>query len=152
MSNENALTQNDVENFIAAWYQALDYHLPIDQIYKLLAEEALDMKFPDGEIRDYASFEKWYVRVINLFFDENHTVHPESIDVKIQGDSAIVNLIVGWQASWWEPPVAKSKRVSLDATQRWTVRLSSRNIYGVEIVTYDAMAEPFKYAPGFARL
>ena len=37
-------------------------------------------------------------------------------------------------------------------TQRWTVRRSSKNAYGLEIVTYNATVEPFKYAPGFARL
>lgn len=152
MNDENALTQNEVRNFIAAWYQALDFHLPVDQIYKLLAEEGLEMKFPDGEVRDYTSFQKWYDRVINLFFDENHAVHPDSIQINIQGNGAVVNLVVGWQASWWEPPAAKSKRVSLDSTQRWTIRRSSRNSYGMEIVTYDAIVEPFKYAPGFARL
>jgi protease I len=32
------------------------------------------------------------------------------------------------------------------------VRRSSKNSYGLEIVTYDATVEPFKYAPGFSRL
>ena len=36
--------------------------------------EDLNMQFPDGDIRDYASFKKWYDRVTNLFFDENHYV------------------------------------------------------------------------------
>jgi hypothetical protein len=32
------------------------------------------------------------------------------------------------------------------------VRKSSKNAYGLEIVSYNATVEPFKYAPGFARL
>ena len=40
----------------------------------------------------------------------------------------------------------------MDATQRWTVRRSTKNRYGLEIVTYNATVEPFKYAPGFATL
>jgi len=40
----------------------------------------------------------------------------------------------------------------MDATQRWTVRRSLNNRYGLEIVTYNATVEPFKYTPGFARL
>ena len=35
-----------------------------------------------------------------------------------------MDIVVGWQASWWIAPEAKSKRVSMDATQRWTVRRS----------------------------
>ena len=76
----------------------------------------------------------------------------ESRRATINGDEATVNIVVGWQASWWEPPAAKSKRVSMDATQRWTVKPSTKNSYGLEIVTYNATVEPFKYAPGFARL
>jgi len=59
---------------------------------------------------------------------------------------------VGWQASWWEAPAAKSKRVSMDATQRWVVRRSDKNKHGLVIAYYNAQHEPFSYAPGFARL
>ncbi len=143
-------TEDQIKHFVAAWFRALDNHNPIEDFYKLLAEEGLNVQFPDGDIRDFASFKKWYDRVTNLFFDENHNV--QNVSAKISGDQAVVDVIVGWQASWWEPPAAKSKRVSMDATQRWTVRRSSRNAYGLEIVTYNATVEPFKYAPGFARL
>ena len=144
------LTQDQIKYFVAAWFRALDHHDPIEDFYKLLTDEGLNVQFPDGDIRDFASFKKWYDRVTNLFFDENHNV--QSVNAQISGDQAVVDVIVGWQASWWEPPAAKSKRVSMDATQRWTVRRSSKNAYGLEIVTYNATVEPFKYAPGFARL
>ena len=108
------------------------------------------MIFPDGDIHDLASFKVWYDRVTNLFFDENHLV--QTVESEIKGDEADLRIVVGWQASWWEPPTAKSKRVSMDATQTWTVRRSSKNAYGLVISSYNATAEPFKYAPGFARL
>jgi len=145
-----SITQEQIKTFVAAWYRALDNHDPIEEVYKLLADEGLNMQFPDGDIRDRASFKKWYDRVTNLFFDENHYV--QTVEATIDGDEAVVDIVVGWQASWWEPPTAKSKRVSMDATQRWTVKPSTKNIYGLEIVTYNATVEPFKYAPGFARL
>jgi hypothetical protein len=146
----NPITQEQIKTFVAAWYRALDNHDPIEECYTLLAEDGLSMQFPDGDIRDYASFKKWYDRVTNLFFDENHYV--QTVEATISGDTAVVDVIVGWQASWWEAPAAKSKRVSMDATQRWTVRRSLRNRFGLEIVSYNATVEPFKYAPGFARL
>jgi hypothetical protein len=145
-----ALTIENINRFVAAWYQALDFHIPIEQVYPLLAETGLSVKFPDGDIHDQASFKVWYDRVTNLFFDENHYVQSVAADIK--GDEAVLDIVVGWQASWWEPPAAKSKRVSMDATQRWTVRASGRNAFGLEIVSYNATVEPFKYAPGFARL
>ena len=145
-----ALNEADIKRFVAAWYLALDQHAPIEGCYALLTDSGLNVQFPDGDIRDMAGFKKWYDRVTNLFFDENHNV--QSVTAKITGDEAVVDIVVGWQASWWEPPAAKSKRVSMDATQRWSVRKSSKNPYGMEIVTYNATVEPFKYAPGFARL
>ena len=146
----NPITQEQIKTFVAAWYRALDNHDPIEECYTLLAEDGLNMQFPDGDIRDYSSFKKWYDRVTNLFFDENHYV--QTVEATISGDEAVVDVVVGWQASWWEAPAAKSKRVSMDATQRWTVRRSLKNRFGLEIVSYNATVEPFKYAPGFARL
>lgn len=144
------ITLAQTKRFVAAWYLALDQHDPIETCYALLADRDLNVQFPDGDIRDMASFKRWYDRVTNLFFDENHVV--QSVEADIKGDEAELLIVVGWQASWWEPPAAKSKRVSMDATQRWTVRRSAKNAYGLEIVTYNATVEPFKYAPGFARL
>ncbi|RKH59289.1 hypothetical protein [Corallococcus llansteffanensis] len=144
------ITLEQIQRFTSAWYQALDQHVPVEECYRLLAEEGLRMQFPDGDIRDFDSFKKWYERVTHLFFDENHNV--QSIEATLREDEAEVRVVVGWQASWFEPPAAKSKRVSLDATQRWVLRRSTRNVHGLELVYYDATVEPFRYAPGFARL
>jgi hypothetical protein len=150
VSNSNPLTEENIRRFAVAWYVALDVHAPFEECARFLADQGLNMQFPDGDIRDAASFKKWYDRVTNIFFDENHNV--QSVNAKITGEEAVVDIVVGWQASWFEAPAAKSKRTSMDATQRWTVRRSSKNAYGLEIVTYNATVEPFKYAPGFARL
>ena len=144
------ITDDQIKRFAAAWYQLLDFHLPIEQAYTFLADSGLNIQFPDGDIRDFPSFKKWYDRVTNLFFDENHYV--QTVDARISGDEAVADIVVGWQASMWNPPEAKSRRVSMDATQRWTVRRSDKNAFGLVIATYNATVEPFKYAPGFARL
>lgn len=145
-----ALTLPEIKSFVAAWYLALDQHAPIETCNAMLADKGLRVIFPDGDITDLATFKKWYDRVTNLFFDENHNV--VSVEAQINGDEANLDVVVAWQASWWEPPSAKSKRTSMDATQKWTVRRSAKNPYGLEIVTYNATAAPFQYAPGFARL
>jgi hypothetical protein len=144
------ITENQIKVFVAAWFRALDQHDPIETCNAMLADQGLNMQFPDGDIRDMVSFKVWYDRVTNLFFDENHTV--QTVDAKIKGDEADLRVVVGWQASWWEAPAAKSKRTSMNATQTWTVRRSAKNAYGLEVLTYNATAEPFMYAPGFACL
>ena len=152
-----------VAAFAAAWYLALDVHAPVEDCEKLLAGDDLEMIFPEKTLHGLGDFRAWYAGgeysdgstapgVTNIFFDENHTV--KDIETEVSGEKATVNVIVGWQASWFEPPAAKSKRTSMDATQQWILRPSSpdKNPFGLEIVSYNAMLKPFEYAPGFARL
>jgi hypothetical protein len=144
------MNEDQIKQFAAAWYRALDVHAPVEECYRFLADEGLNMQFPDGDISDFSSFKTWYDRVTHLFFDESHNV--QSIKAAISGEEAVVDIVVGWQASWFEAPAARSKRTSMDAIQKWTVRRSSKNSYGLEIIAYNAFVEPFKYAPGFATL
>ncbi|MGZ9033148.1 MAG: hypothetical protein ACXW25_01875 [Rhodospirillales bacterium] len=147
---QDPITIEQARLFAVGWFLALDEHVPIERACSFLADDGLNMQFPDGDIRDYSSFKRWYDRVTHLFFDEIHAVH--SVNGTFSGERAELRVVVGWQASWFEPPAAKSKRTSMNATQDWTVRRSAKNAYGLEIVTYNATAEPFAYAPGFARL
>ena len=155
------ITAEQIKKFVAAWYLALDQHVPPQECARLAADQGLQMIFPEKTLVGLADFLAWYAGgtysdgekapgVINIFFDENHNV--VSVESKITGDQAELSVVVAWQASWFEPPSPKSKRVSLDATQKWIVRRSEKNPYGLEVISYNAMAEPFKHAPGFARL
>lgn len=148
------LSEANIRAFVGAWYRALDVHAPLGEISALLAREGLEMVFPEEQIRSREAFARWYERVTRLFFDEEHYVH----DVQIQhaqnrSESSVeLRVVVGWQTSLWVPPEPKSRRISLDATQRWVVRRSNANAYNLEIQSYNATLEPFRYAPGFARL
>src|SRR5437870_4883916 len=84
----NPITLDDIKKFAAAWYLALDQHVPIEESYKFLTDAGLNMQFPDGDIRNFDSFKQWYDRVTSLFFDENHTV--QSVEATISGDRAEV--------------------------------------------------------------
>ena len=155
------ITIEEIKNFATAWFRALDQHVPPAECAKLVAEDDLEMIFPEKTLHGASDFLAWYAGgkysdgtsapgVINIFFDENHNL--VSVKAKISGERASVDVVVAWQASWFEAPAAKSKRVSLDATQAWVLRSSRRNPYGLEVISYNAMAEPFQYTPGFSRL
>ena len=157
----SSISMNEIKNFVAAWYLALDRHVPPAECAQLVADDNLEMVFPEKTLHGISDFLAWYAGgtysdgtkapgVINIFFDENHNV--ASVDAQISGNTATLEVVVAWQASWFEAPAAKSKRTSLDATQRWVVRVSTKNAYGLEVISYNAMAKPFQYAPGFARL
>jgi hypothetical protein len=158
--NNQRLTEAEISTFVTAWYLALDQHAPAKECLKLVADD-VQMIFPEKTLHGSSDFAAWYAGgayadgekapgVINIFFDENHNV--VSVASEISGAAARLRVVVAWQASLFVPPAAKSKRVSLDAIQDWAVRRSDKNVYGVEVTSYNAMAEPFRYAPGFARL
>jgi hypothetical protein len=152
----------NVKAFAAAWYLALDQHAPTATCEALLVEQGLRMIFPEKTLHGLGDFAAWYAGgtygdgdkapgVINLFFDESHTVL--SVVAERDANGAVVDVIVGWQASWFVAPEARARRTSMNATQRWTiVAAPGRNPFGIAIASYDAMAKPFEYAPGFARL
>lgn len=157
----NALSDDNIRKFAAAWYLALDNHAPTDELASFLTDD-VQMVFPEKTLPGLSDFKAWYAGgryadgtdapgVINIFFDENHNL--VSVDrVKSTSDAVEVKVVVAWQASWFEKPATKAKRTSLDATQAWTLKASGKNKFGVAISRYDAVAEPFAYAPGFARL
>ncbi len=155
------ITMDQIKNFAAAWFRALDQHIPPAECARLVGGDNLEMVFPEKTLHGASDFLAWYAGgtysdgtsapgVINIFFDENHNV--VSVKAQISGDKATVEVVVAWQASWFEAPSAKSKRVSLDATQQWVLQASTKNTYGLEVISYNAMSQPFQYAPGFSRL
>ncbi len=156
-----SINMDEIKSFVAAWYRALDQHVPPEECAKMVSEQNLEMVFPEKTLHGVNDFLAWYAGgtysdgtkapgVINIFFDENHNV--VSVDGQISDGKATLDVVVAWQASWFEPPAAKSKRTSLNATQRWIVRPSNKNTYGLEVISYNAMAKPFDYTPGFAHL
>ena len=161
MTGHNVVTQEQIQAFAAAWYQALDFHVPTEEILKLVADDNVSMIFPEKTLHGVGDFLAWYAGgtysdgeqapgVINIFFDENHNV--VSVDPTIGDDGVEVQVVVAWQASVFNPPAAKSKRVSADFTQAWTLRPSTKNPYGLVIESYNAVVVPPSFAPGFARL
>jgi hypothetical protein len=149
--------------FATAWYLALDNHAPTEELTKFLADD-VQMIFPEKTLPLLSDFMAWYAGgkysdgteapgVINIFFDENHNL--VSIDIvsgSPEDDAVDVNVVVAWQASWFVAPATKAKRTSMDATQAWKLKRSNKNQFGLVVTSYNAVAEPFKYAPGFARL
>src|SRR5690242_17739086 len=96
------ITEQQIRKFVEAWYLALDRHVSPEEGYTFVADKGLNIHFPDGDLVDFPSFKKWWDRVTNLFFDENHNVH--TVDSKISGDRAELRVVVAWQASWFENP------------------------------------------------
>ena len=93
-----AITDEHITKFVKDWFKKLDDHAPVDECYRMLARDGLEMHFPECTIWDFSTFADWYGRVIRLFFDEKHII--KSFPPKIDGDRAEISLEVAWQAIW----------------------------------------------------
>ena len=144
--NMSPLNTTTVTELARQWYRLLDVHAPMVDVLPLLADQP-EMVFPEVSFNTLAGFEGWYQRVIRLFFDEVHTLR--TCDVTIAGEEARVKVIVEWEASVWNAPEARSKRIHLDADQDWTVRLSPRT--GRPVIT-RYVVNGITYRTGSAQL
>jgi len=111
------LSQAEIEAFVAAWYRKLDIHAPWEELRPLVAEQGLEMRFPEGAISGVEAFRNWYEGVIRIFFDELHTV--TRVSPSWQADRALVDVVVNWQARRWRPPAPRSEWIGFDAYQQW---------------------------------
>ena len=89
----------------------------------MLSDRELEFHLPEAVLRDQAAFRNWYQGggdlpgVINLFFDEVHTL--SSVGPSRSGERAIVEVVVNWQARRWRPPSPRSWWIGFDAFQTW---------------------------------
>lgn len=139
------VTKESIQELADVWYKKLDVHAPMVELLPLLADEGLEMVFPEVTIYGWAGFEGWFQRVIRIFFDEVHTL--KEVTPTIQGDKATVNVIVKWEASVWNAPEAASKRIIADAYQTWEVG----EVNGKTVIT-KYVVDDLKYYEGSATL
>jgi hypothetical protein len=149
MAPTDAFAADNLKKFAIAWYNGLDIHAAAADLHPYLAGDGLEMVFPEKTMRTYDDFDEWLDAIYHTFFDENHNVH--TVDMTSQTDTtADLDVVVAWQASWFTPPDAKSKRTAMNAIQRWTVQASDQNAYGLVILKYAV--DRFDYTPGYAVL
>ncbi|PYC86932.1 hypothetical protein C7C46_05440 [Streptomyces tateyamensis] len=110
-----------IKQYVADWYVALDNHVPWDEVTEYLVSEADGIRFifPEVTVTDYAGLKNWYDTVTNRFFDEAHTV--ELSDVEAADGFYKVHVIVRWQTRIWNPPQPKSQALDFRADQSWEI-------------------------------
>lgn len=123
MAEAAPLTEPEVEALAQRVYLDLfDGHAPVDEFLACLADEELEMRFPEATVRGHAEFRRWYDGIVHTYFDEVHTI--KELGVSVDGDRAEVKVLVNWQARTWTPPAARSEGLVYDAGQTWEVRRS----------------------------
>ncbi len=111
------LSREEIEAFVAEWYRKLDIHAPAEELLPLVAAQGLEMQLPERAIKGIDEFQRWYEEVIRIFFDELHTL--TRVSVSWQGERALVDVLVNWQARCWQSPAPRSQWIGFDAYQQW---------------------------------
>src|SRR5262249_53812122 len=70
MAQGTALSEAEVRQLVVDWYRKLDVHAPVDEYRQLLADDGLEMRFPEATLHGFSAFRDWYERVVRIFFDE----------------------------------------------------------------------------------
>ena len=140
------LTAATISDFAVAWYQALDRHDDINDVFTMLVDDGLVMNFPEGTSKGHDGFREWYDAVTTRFFDEVHTVR-EVKPISLSPKEAELSVVVNWQAKMHEGQTAKSSWLGFDAYQTWTV-VAGPNGPQIKVYTVDKL-DPM---PGSASL
>src|SRR3981081_1385458 len=120
MTGAAPLEEAEGERFVKKIYRDMfDGHAPLDEFLAVLADDELEMRFPEETVHGHDGFRRWYERIINTFFDEVHTI--KELEVSTEGDRAKINVLVNWQAHTWKRPAPKSQWLGFDAGQTWFV-------------------------------
>lgn len=141
------LTQAEVQELVEVWYHKLDNHAPFEELIPLLVGSGLKMVFPETTAEGLEGIQRWYERVVTIFFDEVHTL--KEVKTIPHGDRIEVKVVVKWEASRWNPPAPRSERIVADAYQTWEVVRSPESGKAV-IQTY--VVDSLNYYEGSAQL
>jgi hypothetical protein len=134
------ITHPELWAFSASWYRLLDIHAPLESFRPLLTKD-VQLVFPESTVEGFDGYSSWYKNVINIFFDEEHTL--KVADIINQNDSVCdAHVVVNWHASIWNAPEARSIRLMMDADQTWQLRRQEDGSlaiskYVVNYMTYE---------------
>jgi ketosteroid isomerase-like protein len=139
-------TESELRSYAIDWFAALDRHADVETMLPLLADEELEMHFPEGVQKGHAGFRNWYHTVTSRFFDEVHELKQFAV-TRSNSTGAEVTLVVNWQARIWDPPEPRSIWIGFDARQTWELRGSAAN-GGLKMTRYivDAL-DPMAGSP-----
>src|SRR5512135_221811 len=115
----------EVRAFAEDWYRQLDEHGPASNIAPLVLDQGLEYVVPEATLRSRKEFVDWYAGgnghpgVINLYFDEVHTI--VSMEAMPGSQYAQVKLVVNWQGRRWRAPAPRSQWFGFDSFQTWNL-------------------------------
>jgi hypothetical protein len=140
-AGQGPLRRHEIEVFATDWYRKLDEHVPAAEVVPLVVDAGLEFVVPEAVLRSRREFGEWYAGggdhpgVINLFFDEVHTL--SGLEARCEGRIAEVEVVVNWQGRRWAAPAPRSRWFGFDFFQTWRM-VRSPETGGPVIARYEA--------------
>ena len=121
-------TEREIRSFAQEWFDLLSAHEPAERLLAFVADDGLEMAFPERTLYSHADCRDWYRNVGLAFSAQTHDI--ERLVAVEDAAGADVSVTVVWRAVQTDgPPVA----VRVD--QRW--RLVRHPDAGWQIVGYQ---------------
>lgn len=123
------LSQAEIDSFVQTWFQGLNEHIDVERMLPLVADDGLEMVFPEQTLRSHADFRSWYAAVGENFTDQDHDV--EAVTSRPQDDGVALDVTVVWRAV----QTADGAPLAMRAQQSWFLDRSPATA-APRIVTY----------------
>ena len=108
--------QTATGRFVQEWFDLLSRHEPVELLLDRIADEGLEMVFPERTLRSHADFRDWYATVGDTYRRQDHVL--EKLDTRPGDGGTHVELTVRWSAT----RISDSADLRMLADQEWLIR------------------------------
>lgn len=112
--------QGEIKTFVQKWFDLLSAHVPVEHLLPMLAQENLEMVFPERTLLSHDDFRDWYRVVGENFTNQEHIL--EELNSRDTEDGVEINLKVVWKAV----QTSDGSHLAFCATQSWLLQKSAQ--------------------------
>lgn len=107
---------NDVRAFVYQWFHWFDVHADEKLFLEHLAEDGLELRYPESTLRSHAEFAAWYRGVGDTIRSNTHDVSEVEVTVLAEQRYQITLRV------WWRAVTTKGESLSINLRQIWQIK------------------------------
>lgn len=116
MSAPPHIPANDVRAFVYQWFHWFDVHADKKLFLAHLAEEGLELRYPESTLRSHAEFAAWYRGVGETIRSNTHDISEVEVTVLAEQRYQITLRV------WWRAVTTKGESLSVTLRQIWQIQ------------------------------
>ena len=127
------LKGEETRRFVETWFDKLSRHSAVEELLAMLADDSLEMVFPEETLRNKEEFIRWYGNIGRLYDNQVHMV--EKLEAQSLPGLVDISLTVVWKAQ----RKLDNTHLASRAQQAWKVELSPTTMQPV-ITKYHVLS------------